>query len=133
MSRSTAASVNQSVRIDPRRMVLIALWSLQIGLAVLFLLSGGSKLGGAPVMVRVFAAIGVGQWFRYATGIIEVVSAVALLVPALALFGAVLLAFTMVGAIATHLLIIGGSPAPPGVLLVGSLVVAWARRERLSM
>jgi hypothetical protein len=42
------------------------------------------------------------------------------------------LASTMLGAIATHLFVVGGSPALPGVLLVGLLVVVWARRERLS-
>jgi hypothetical protein len=38
----------------------------------------------------------------------------------------------MVGAIATHLFIVGGSPALPGVLLLGLLVVLWARRDRLT-
>jgi uncharacterized membrane protein YphA (DoxX/SURF4 family) len=83
-------------------------------------------------MVVLFEAIGIGQWFRYVTGLIEVVSAVGLLVPALAPFGALLLASTMVGAIATHLFIVGGSPALPGVLLLGLSVVVWARREQLS-
>jgi hypothetical protein len=132
MSRSTAIGGRQSVPIRRGRIGHIALWGLQVGLAALFVLSGGSKLAGAPVMVRLFAAIGVGQWFRYVTGLIEVVSAVALLVPALAPFGALLLVATMAGAIATHLLIVGGSPAPPGLLLLGSLAVVWARRERLS-
>src|SRR5262245_39976248 len=130
-SRLTATSGRQPVSI-PRRIGLIALWCLQVALAVLFLLAGGAKLGGVPAMVRLFAAIGVGQWFRYVTGLIEVGSAVALLVPALAPWGAVLLACTMLGGIATHLLIIGGSPRPPGSLLLGSLAVAWARRERLT-
>jgi putative oxidoreductase len=82
--------------------------------------------------VALFDAIGVGQWFRYVTGVIEVVSALGLLVPASAPFAALLLAATMVGAIATHLSIVGGSPALPGLLLLGLLVVVWARRERLS-
>jgi uncharacterized membrane protein YphA (DoxX/SURF4 family) len=82
-------------------------------------------------MVALFEAIGVGQWFRFVTGLIEVVSAVALLVPALAPFGALLLASTMLGAIATHLFVVGGSPALPGVLLVGLVVVVWARRDGL--
>jgi putative oxidoreductase len=83
-------------------------------------------------MVAFFEAIGVGQWFRYVAGLVEVVSAVALLLPSLAPFGALLLASTMVGAIATHLMIVGGSPARPGPLLLGSLAVVWARRHRLS-
>jgi hypothetical protein len=41
------------------------------------------------------------------------------------------LASTMLGAIATHLFVVGGSPALPGVLLVGLVVVVWARRDGL--
>ena len=130
MSQSTVA-VSQSLPIRRSRVGLIALWALQLGLAALFLFAGGSKLAGAPAMVALFDAIGVGQWFRYVTGLIEVLSAVALLVPALAPFGALLLASTMVGAIATHLFIVGGSPAVPGVLLLGLLVVVRARRHQL--
>jgi putative oxidoreductase len=132
MSRSTVISVSQSLPIRRSRIGLIALWALPVGLAALFLFAGGSKLAGAPAMVALFDAIGVGQWFRTVTGLIEVVSAVALLVPALAPFAALLLGSTMVGAIATHLFIVGGSPALPGLLLLGLLVVVWARRDRLS-
>ena len=113
------------------RGAVIGLWVVQIALAAMFLLAGGSKLAGAPQMVGLFSAIGVGQWFRYVTGLIEVASAVALLVPALAPFGALALAATMFGAVVTHLFIIGGSPAMPTVLLLGSAFVAWARRDQL--
>jgi hypothetical protein len=97
----------------------------------MFLLAGGSKLFGAAAMVAMFDAIGIGQWFRYVTGVIEVSSAVALLVPSFAIFGAVALVATMIGAVATHLFIIGGSPAMPAILLIGSAVVVWARRHQL--
>jgi putative oxidoreductase len=131
MSHSTVVSVSQSLPIRRSRIGLIGLWALQVALSALFLFAGGSKLAGAPAMVALFDAIGVGQWFRYVTGLIEVVSAVALLVPPFAPFGALLLASTMVGAIATHLFIVGGSPALPGVLLLGLLVVVRARRHQL--
>jgi putative oxidoreductase len=113
------------------RAALIGLWAVQVALAGMFLLAGGSKLAGAPPMVAMFSAIGVGQWFRYVTGSIEVASAVALLVPALAPLGAVALVATMTGAVGTHLFIIGGNPAVPAVLLLGSVFVAWARRDQL--
>jgi uncharacterized membrane protein YphA (DoxX/SURF4 family) len=132
MSLSTEITASQALPIRRNPTALIALWGLQVVLTTLFLFAGGSKLGGAPAMVALFDAIGVGQWFRYVTGVVEVVSAVALLVPTLAPFAALLLASTMAGAIATHLLIVGGSPAPPAVLLVGLLVVVWARRFQLS-
>jgi len=43
----------------------MALWVVQIALAGMFLLAGGSKLLGAPAMVALFNTIGMGQWFRY--------------------------------------------------------------------
>jgi len=113
------------------RVALTALWGLQVVLAGLFLFAGGSKLAGTAPMVALFEAIGVGQWFRYLTGAIEVVSAVALVVPPLAAFGAVALVGTMTGALAAHLFILGASPAIPALLLVGSVVIAWARRDQL--
>ena len=104
------------------------LWTLQILSAAMFLFAGSTKLSGDPAMVQAFGAIGIGQWFRYLTGGIEIVSAILLLIPALASYGAAALAVTMVGAIVTHLFIIGGNPAPAIVLLAFTLTIAWARR-----
>ena len=95
----------------------------------MFLLAGSLKLAGVPMMVEMFGRIGLGQWFRYLTGTIEVVSAVLLLIPALALYGAVALAVTMVGAIITHLFIVGGNFAVPVVLLGATTTIAWIRRS----
>ena len=97
----------------------------------MFLLAGSPKLLGDPAMVGLFDAIGIGQWFRYLTGLIEVGSAVALLVPSFAVFGALTLVPTMIGAVATHLFIVGGSPVLPAILLLGSGAVVWARRHQL--
>lgn len=107
----------------------VALWVLQVGAAAMFFMAGGMKLAGAPEMVAMFEMLG-GQWFRYVTGGIEVAGAALLLVPRLAGVGALLLAATMVGAVVTHLAIVGGSPAVALVLLVVTATIAWARRER---
>jgi putative oxidoreductase len=129
---SLAPSLTQTSPVRSRGSGLIVLWVVQIALAGMFLLAGGSKLLGAPAMVGLFDAIGIGQWFRYLTGLIEVGSALALLVPSIAVFGALaLVVATMVGAIATHLFIVGGSPAVPAILLLGSAGVVWARRHQL--
>src|SRR5260221_13582725 len=53
------------------RGALIGLWTAQVALAGMFLLAGGSKLGGAPQIAALFGAIGVRQWFRYLTGAVE--------------------------------------------------------------
>ena len=110
---------------------VIALWVVQIALAGMFLLAGGSKLLGAPAMVALFNTIGIGQWFRYATGLIEVGSALALLVPSIAVVGALTLVPTMIGAVATELFIVGDSAVPPAVLLFGAVGVVCARRHQL--
>jgi len=82
-------------------------------------------------MVGLFDAIGIGQWFRYLTGFIEVGSALALLVPSCAVFGALALVPSMVGAIVVHLFIVGGSPALPAILLLGPAGVTRTRRHQL--
>ncbi len=105
------------------------LWALTIGSAAMFLMAGISKLAGVPMMVQMFGVIGAGQWFRYVTGAIEVSGAVLLLIPALATYAGLGLAATMVGAIITHLFIVGGSPAVPIALLATTLTIAWARRS----
>jgi putative oxidoreductase len=128
---SLAQSLTQTSPVRSVRTGLTALWLVQIALAGMFLLAGGSKLLGAPAMVGLFDAIGIGQWFRYLTGLIEVGSALALLVPSFAVFGALALVPTMVGAILVHLLIVGGSPALPAILLLGSAGVTWTRRHQL--
>ncbi len=95
----------------------VALWALQVLTAVAFLMAGFGKLSGQPMMVETFDKVGIGQWFRYVTGGIEVASAILLLIPRLASVGAGLLVCTMSGAVLSHLLLIGGSPVPALVLL----------------
>ena len=104
-------------------------WVLQCLAAAAFLAAGGSKLAAAPAMVEIFAKLGAGQWFRYLTGALEVIGAVALLVPRTSFYGAVVLAVVMAGAIVTHLAVLGGSPIPALVLLVIVGTVAWLRRS----
>src|ERR1700719_1318064 len=96
--RSTSRPV-----LERSRALTIALWIAQVAAAGLFLMAGTSKLAGAPAMVQMFGVIGIGQWFRYLTGSIEVAGAVLLLVPSLARLGGAVLAATMVGAVLTHL------------------------------
>lgn len=107
----------------------VALWAVQIGLAYYLIRPAVAKLTGAPMMVGLFEAIGFGQWFRYLTGALELIAAVAVLVPQTARYGALLIAVVMTGAVATHLFIVGGSPLMAAALLAGAVIVAWGRRN----
>ncbi len=104
------------------------LWTLRVLLALFFAAAGTAKLAGAAQMVQIFDHIGIGQWFRYVTGIVEVTGAILLLVPSTGFFGGLLLCVTMVFAVATHLLVIGGSPIPAIVAAVLSGFVAYRLR-----
>ena len=120
------------MKLETLRPRIVVSWILQVLVAAMFLFSGSLKLTGDPMMVQLFDAIGIGQWFRYATGTIEVGSALLLLVPSFALLGAAALAVTMIGAIITHLFIVGGSAAIPLVLLAATIAIAWLRRDQFA-
>ena len=128
MTTATATPVSSATR---GRWVNIGLWTLQIIAAAAFFAAGSFKLTGAPMMVQIFDHIGVGQWFRIVTGVVEVIGATLLLVPRLAVFGGMLLAVTMIFAALTHLFVIGGNPAPAIVLFAITATIAWARRAQL--
>ena len=108
----------------------VVVWVLQIAAAAMFLMVGFLKLSGNEQMVGLFAAIGVGQWFRYLTGALEVGGAILLLIPRTSGLGAVILAAVMIGAVITHLFIVGGSPVMAIILLGVASLVAWVRREQ---
>jgi putative oxidoreductase len=110
----------------------IGAWTLQGIIAAAFLAAGAAKLAGIPFMVDLFAQIGLGQWFRVVTGVVEIAGAVALLVPGLASLGALWLGGTMVGAVATHLFVLHTSPAPAIVLGVLNALVVYLRRDELA-
>jgi uncharacterized membrane protein YphA (DoxX/SURF4 family) len=108
---------------------LITLWILSSLVALTFLAAGGAKLAGAAVMVEMFNKVGLGQWFRYVTGLLEVTGAIGVLTLRYAFYAAVLLAIVMVGAIVAHVAVLGGSPVPAAVLLVLSGIIAYLRKS----
>lgn len=107
--------------------------ALKGAVAIAFLAAGTAKLVGVQEMVIVFENVGFGQWFRYVTGAIEVVSAVLLFVPGMTLLAALLLAATMLGATFTHFFLIGGSAVPAIILLALSLWIGWLNRSQFPM
>ena len=114
---------------NSRKGRLITLWTLSGLVAVAFIGAGGTKLVGVPAMVEMFGKVGLGQWFRYVTGLLELAGAIGLLIPRYAFYAAVLLAIVMVGAIIAHVAVLGGSPAPAAVLLVLSGIIAYLRKS----
>jgi putative oxidoreductase len=116
---------------DRRPARRIGAWALQGILAAAFLAAGAAKLAGVPYMVELFEQIGLGQSFRIVTGAVEVIGAVALVVPSLASVGALWLGGTMIGAVATHVFILHTSAVPAIVLGLLNALVVYLRRDEL--
>ena len=110
----------------------IALWTLQGLVALAFLAAGSGKLLGSADMIALFDAVGIGQWFRYVTGLLEVLGAVLLIVPSKAAFGAVLLASVMAGAVVAHLTVLHTAATAPFILFALAALIAWGRRSQLT-
>ncbi len=106
-------------------------WSLRLILALVFLYQGLDKFGSRRLWIRVFSEIGVGQWFRYATGAVEIIGAILVMIRKATAVAVTLLACTMVGALLTQVAIIGVGPQTVlvGVLIALILAVGWRRRQ----
>lgn len=104
---------------------------IRILLALAFVAAGSAKLAGVEMMVATYETIGIGQWFRYLTGAIEVGSAILLFVPGKQVWGAALLGCTMIGAVLAHLFILGPGAIPAVVLGALSAIVLFAYRHQL--
>lgn len=116
----------------PGKALNLVLWTVQVLVALAFLAAGAAKLLGNPDMISLFDAIGVGQWFRYVTGTLEVLGAVLLIVPSQTAFGALLLLCVMAGAILAHLTVLHTAPTAPLVFFALAAAIAWGRRSQLA-
>jgi putative oxidoreductase len=112
----------------PSKGRLITVWTLSGLVALAFVFVGAGKLAGTAAMVELFDKVGLGQWFRYLTGLLEVAGGIGLLIPRYAFRAAVLLAIVMIGAIIAHVSVLGGSPAPAASLFVLNAIIAWLRK-----
>ena len=106
------------------------MWTLTILPAIGLFQAGAGKLIHRTVWVENFERWGYPGWFWLAIGALEVVSGMALLVPRAASAAAIVLAVTMVWALATFLHA-GEAPRMLGPLLVLPFLctVAYVRRS----
>jgi putative oxidoreductase len=119
----------------PGRARTVTLWVVQVLLALMFLFTAAiPELAGERTGVEIFTEIGIGQWFRYLVGMLELAGGIGLLIPRLSGPAALGLVGVMVGATFTQLFILDSvllaiTPAVVGVLLA---FVAWTRRAQIA-
>ena len=96
-----------AVRTRPR--LKITHWVVRAAVAFIFISTGLEKfsIGPGEEWIRIFSKIGIGDWFRYLTGAMEIVGGLLLLIPLATMVGVVLLMVCMLGAIVCHLFVLG--------------------------
>jgi uncharacterized membrane protein YphA (DoxX/SURF4 family) len=100
-------------------------WVLQIAVAVILLQTLFFKFTGAEESVYIFSTLGAEPWGRIGSGLVELVAALLLLVPVTAPLGAALTMAVMVGAIGSHLTVLGIEVMDDGGLLFGLACIAF--------
>jgi putative oxidoreductase len=117
----------ESPHAQRRRRQLIALECKELALAGVFFLVGGAKLIGRHDMVELFRSIGVGQWLRYLTGVLEVVGAAFMVIPLASGASAVALGTVMISATLIELFVLRRPPIAAMTCLSAHTYVAWSR------
>ena len=109
-------------------------WAGRAVLFVTFLFFGAGKFtsnANAP-WVSLFNQVGFGQWFRYFTGVIEIMGAFLVLIPQTVTVGLALLACTLTGAI---LVVVIGLHRPGdaffALAFLCALIAFWMHRRRV--
>jgi putative oxidoreductase len=110
----------------------IVTWILRLGVAALFLFAAYMKLSGNPMMIEEFGKVGLGDWFRLFTGVLELVGALLVLYPAFTAWGGVLLLVVDIGAFFAQLLVIKEDVIHCIVIGAVLLVLIYLTRHQLS-
>jgi hypothetical protein len=96
--------------------------------AAFFIVVGYTKFEGDPQgpWFGIFERIGLGQWFRVFTGVVQVTGGALMLWPRSRTYGVALLASTMVGAAIVDLFVLGSPAVIVPMMLLFVLAAVWA-------
>jgi len=119
----------------------ILTWVLRVVAAVILLQTLFFKFTGAPESVYIFTRVGLEPWGRIGSGVAELIAAILIVLPPTTWLGAGLALAVMVGAIFSHLTILGIVVMDDGGLLFGlalavavcSAVLLFLQRRRLPL
>ncbi|MCF6130320.1 DoxX family protein [Flavobacterium sp. AS60] len=82
-------------------------WIVKLIAVIILLQTLYFKFTGAEESVYIFAKLGIEPYGRIGSGIVELMASILILIPRTALLGALLGAGTMLGAIFSHLFVLG--------------------------
>src|SRR5215813_864468 len=102
MSESIAISMNKLSKTST-----IIAWICRVAAAVILLQTLFFKFTAAPESVYIFTKVGLEPWGRIGSGIAELIAAILILIPATTWLGAGLALAVVLGAIFSHLTVLG--------------------------
>jgi hypothetical protein len=117
----------------------IMIWGLKLIAAVIMLQTLFFKFSAAEESVYIFSTLGLEPWGRIGTGIMELIAAVLILIPATTAIGALLAMGIMAGAIASHIFVLGIPVMGDGgqlfiyalLVFVSSAILLYLHRDQL--
>jgi uncharacterized membrane protein YphA (DoxX/SURF4 family) len=95
----------------------ILTWIIKLIAVVILLQTLFFKFTGAEESIYIFQTLGIEPFGRISSGIVELIASILILIPRTTLLGALLALGTMVGAIVSHLFILGIEVKNDGGLL----------------
>jgi hypothetical protein len=118
----------------------IILWTVKILAAIILLQTLFFKFTAAPESVEIFTRVGIEPYGRIGTGVLELIAAILILIPATAYLGAGLALGLMVGAIGAHLTILGIVVMDDGgqlfiyavLVAISAAIILWFEREKIT-
>ena len=119
----------------------IIAWICRVAAAVILIQTLFFKFTAAPESVYIFTKVGLEPWGRIGSGVAELIAAILILIPATTWLGAGLALAVVVGAIFSHLTVLGITVMDDGGLLFGlalavavcSAVLLFLQRRRLPL
>ncbi len=106
-------------------------WILRIAVAAIFLQTLFFKFTGAPESVYIFETLGAEPWGRWGSGLAELAASILILVTRTRIYGALLALGVIVGAIGSHLTVLGIEVQGDGGLLFTLAVVVFVASASL--
>ncbi|UUW08427.1 DoxX family protein [Flavobacterium plurextorum] len=95
----------------------ILTWIIKLTAVVILLQTLFFKFTGAEESIYIFQTLGIEPFGRISSGVVELIASILILIPRTTLLGALLALGTMVGAIISHLFVLGIEVKNDGGLL----------------
>lgn len=114
-------------------------WIARLVAAFLLLQTLFYKFTGAEESVYIFSKLGIEPWGRLGSGVAELIASIMILIPRTTVYGALMGAGIMAGAILSHVFVLGIEVQDDGGLLfiyallvfISCLYLVWINRKKI--